>query len=90
MEWHLMTTGAKKHEKLRDVTRWPRLLLTSKKVQHTRQILWYYQAYYFTLIQGICTHGVQRCVGMLASIMTDPRLDKADYLLGPRQLHPTG
>jgi hypothetical protein len=59
----------KQHEKLRDVTRYlsrPRLLAYPKKVQHTRQILWYYQAYYFTLIQGICTHGVQRCVGMLA------------------------
>jgi hypothetical protein len=96
MEWHLMTTGAlKQHEKLRDV----RYLhgpapscLPSKRYN--------IQDKYYGIIKPITLPSSKAYVRMvcndasacLQSIMTDPRLDKADYLFGTPtiHLHPTG
>jgi hypothetical protein len=89
MEWHLMTTGAK-HEKLRDVTRYlsrPRLLLTSKKVQHTRQILCIIKPITLPSSKAYVRMVCNDASACLQSIMTDPRLDKADYLFGTPTIH---
>jgi hypothetical protein len=78
----------KQHEKLRDVTRYlsrPRLLAYLKKKR--------YKYKYYGIIKPITLPSSKAYVRMvcndasacLQSIMTDPRLDKADYLLGPRQ-----